>query len=115
MASINGVTIPATIDNHGSYKYTPAEIVGKNGLGELVVAGFASITWTFPYMTFSDFDWWRVTLLTNLRYRRFTAAQLWDDGRTLTSFTNCIVNRPTYEKISSGAYTNVTVLIEQLQ
>jgi hypothetical protein len=115
--SINGVPIPAGIANRGKYKFNPPEIVGRNGLGDPVAAGYASIEWTFSYLSFSavdGFDWWKSTLLTNLRFRRFTTAVLVDDGRTETAYTNCIVYRPTYENIFANWYENVVVKIDQI-
>jgi len=112
--SINGVAIPTSIANRGKYRFKPAEEVNKNGLGEPVVAGYASVEWTFATLSFTDFDWWRVTLLTDLRFRRFTSATLWNDGRAEVAYTNCIVHRPTYENIYANWYENVTVKIDQI-
>lgn len=98
----------------GRYKFTPPEIVARNGLGEPVEAGYAKVEWTFANMTFTDFDWWQTTLLTGGRWRRFSVCQFVTDTRLEVAYTNCIVNRPNYEAIHSNWYENVTVLIEQI-
>lgn len=111
---INNVTIPTSIANRGKYKFTPPEIVARNGLGEPVEAGYSKIEWRFSYMPFADFDWWQTTLLTGLRWKRFTTCQFVADTRLEVAYTNCIVFRPTYENIYSNWYENAVVTIEQI-
>lgn len=113
--TINGVTIPSPMGDRGLYLFKPAETIRSNGLGEAVAAGYASLTWTWPHMNATDYNWWYTTLLTGLPSRTFTTASLYNNLSTLTSYTNVVVYRPTYESISGGLYQNVVVEIKHIR
>lgn len=112
--TIGGNAIPTSIENKGKYLFKHPEETGKNGLGEPVLGLFSSITWTFPNLTFAEFDWWLQSLLVNQKFRRFTSAQFYDDTRNLITYSHCIVKRPTFEHIRAANYENVTIQIDQI-
>ena len=112
---IGGTNIPSNIANRGDgYKFKPPETVGKNGLGMPVTAGFSVLVWTFNYLTFADFDWWAQAIVLNSTARSFSTCAFYNDVRSLLDYTNCIVYRPSYEKIHNGYYNNVTISIDQI-
>ena len=111
---IGGLGVPISIENKGKYSFKHPEIISRNGLGEPVQTAYSSITWTFPYLTFSEFDWWLQSLMLNQQFRRFTSASLYNDTRSLIAYTNCIVYRPAFENIRSNWYENVTITIDQI-
>ena len=111
---LGGTTIPTTIDDHGRYIYAK-EVLRYNGDGEAVTAGYATVTWTFPTMLMTDYTWIRDTLLGGAFSVKYTSAQLKDDRGTLTSFTNAVASRPTYEYASNGLVYNVTWEIRRIR
>lgn len=113
--SIGGVSLPSTIEENGSgYRFSPPELLHDNGLGEPVIAYYASLKWTFSLMTPSDYDWITETLLTGLRSKKFASATLYDDNRDSQSYTSLTVRRPTHDGISNGWYRNVVWEIEYI-
>jgi hypothetical protein len=114
--TINGVTIPFT---NGYYLPKPPEVIRSNGAGAAVSAGYASLTWTWPSMVLGDvnggFTWWYTTLLAGLPSKTFATASLYNDLWVLTSYTNVVVYRPTFESISGGLFKNVVVEIRHIK
>lgn len=110
---INNVTIPTSM-NRGKYKFNPPETLGKNGLGEPVQGGYASIEWKFATMSFTDFDWWQNTILSGLDFKRFMLCQFVNHHRVEQAFTNCIVHFPTHDDLFGNFYENVVVRIDQI-
>lgn len=111
---LGGITIPANIDGRGRYLYQQP-VLRTNGDGEAVIATYATVTWTFPYLSMSDYTWLRDTLLLGQATRLFTSASLKDDRGTDTTFTSAIGLRPTYEYAQNGYVENVTWKIERIR
>ncbi len=115
MAQINSITIPTTFDTRGVYVAKPPEIVGVDGNGVPIAAGYASVMWTFELLSATDYAWWVTTLLGGVAGARFTTAQIYNHLNTLTTYTNIVVKRPTFGGvIHSALYSDVVVEITQL-
>lgn len=113
---INNQTITSTMDERGTYVYQPPPILARNGLGAAVAGPFATLTWTWPYLTKAEYLYWRTTVLAGAASATFTTnTELYDDTQTLRTVTYCTVLRPTYETIEGGLYKNVTVTIDQIK
>lgn len=112
-ANINGHDIPLTMANRGRYLFASPEILGRNGQGQVVQGDYSSITWTFPLMTYSDYSWWRNTLLEGEPSKVITSSQLWDDLGNLINFHG-VVLQPTYEFVSNNYFNNVVIKFEDL-
>ena len=112
---INNKDIQAPMDEKGSYKFNPAPVVAKNGAGIAITAGYASITWSWPWLSKADFQWWITTLLAGAAAAEYSQAKFLDNTGTLTSYTHCIVNRPDYERMENGVFLNVTISIEAIR
>jgi hypothetical protein len=113
-ASINGITIPLSIRDIGSYAYVPFSESTENGLGESITAGLPSVTWTFPVMYPVDFGWWVTTLLGGANYLK-AAAVLPNDIDVEVTYTQVIVRRPTYSGRINGLYQSVVVKIDTMK
>lgn len=111
---LGGTTIPTTIDGHGRYLYRK-EVLRYNGDGDAVVSGYATITWTFPFMTMTDYSWIASTLMSGAYSVRYTSTQLKDDLGLLTVYLNAVAQRPTYEFASNSYVENVTWIIERVR
>lgn len=111
---INGVTIPTTLDNRGTYIFEPPAVVRKNGKGLAVTGGYSKLTWRWARMKQSDWNWWCTTILTGLASKQFSSAQLYNHMNVLTTFSNVVVNRPTFEKVSGARYINVQIEITNI-
>lgn len=109
---LGGTTIPDTY--RGRYIYDK-EVLRYNGDGEAVVAGYATITWTFPSLTMAEYTWIRDTLLGGNPSVKFTSASLKDDRGTDTTFTNAVAYRPTYEYASNGYVESVIWDIKRIR
>ena len=106
--SIGGTTLPTSIENHGlGYRFQPPEILHDNGEGDPVQEPYAALEWTFDYLEPADYDWITLTLLGGAASVRFSAAQLYNDNRQLTSYTSVTVRRPKHDGIGGGWYRNV--------
>jgi len=112
---INSTAIPNPMDERGSYHFEPPAVIGKNGQGLAVTAGASKLTWQWPTLSKADFTWWTTTLLSGAASAEYTQCKFFDHTLTLTTYTHCIVNRPTYERIAGGAYVNVTIEIEGIR
>src|SRR5687768_15688534 len=114
MAQINSITIPTSMDNRGVYVARAPEIVGVDGEGVPIQAGYSTLTWTYDIMTIAEYTWWTTTLLGGAPGARFTTAQLYNHAAVLTTYTNIVVKRPTFGGIDSGLYHDVVIEITQL-
>jgi hypothetical protein len=112
--SINGIAIPASIRDIGSYAYVPFSESSENGLGETISAGLPSVTWTFPVLYPVDYGWWCTTLLAGALYLK-AAAVLPTDLDVEVTYTQVIVRRPTYNGRINGLYQNVVVKIDTMK
>jgi len=113
-AQIDGTTIPSTFNNRGRYAWKDAPIVARNGRGEAVTAGGASVTWTFDMLNATEFAWWYTTVLAGAASKLCSNNRLWNALGTETAYSSAIVLRPEWERVQAGAYWNVTIKIEQI-
>ena len=115
---IGGTAIPASMNYRGlSYRFEPPRVVRKNGQGLAVTAGAARLTWTWAYITQTEWNWWYTALLTGLASKEFTGTgttRLYNDLNVETAYNHCIVFRPVAETVLFEEYRNVTVQIEQI-
>jgi hypothetical protein len=111
---LGGTTIPDSIASRGRYLYQK-EVLRTNGDGEAVVSGYATVTWTFDFMEMTDINWIATTLMGGAYSLKFTSAQLKNDLGVLTTFTNAVSQRPTYEYASNGSVEGVTWKIERVR
>lgn len=112
MASIGGTTIPDAIANSGEYQYTRPTVT--NGAGEEIETGYGTVTWHFNILTKTNYQWITQTLLAGARSKTFTAAQLYDDNFTLTSFSSAVAHRPKAKTYRGGHVIDVTWIIDGL-
>lgn len=112
--SLGGTSIPTSINDRGRYLYKK-EVLRTNGDAEAVTAGYATVTWTFEWMTMSDYTWIRDTLLGGAQSYKFSSASLVDDKGATISPTNAVAYRPTYEFASNGNVENVTWEIKRIR
>lgn len=111
---LGGTTIPTTIDGHGRYLWKK-EVLRYNGDGEAVVSGYATITWSFPFMTMADYSWIASTLMSGAYSVKYTTALLTSDLGLATVYTNAVAYRPTYEFAQNSYVENVTWIIERVR
>ena len=107
---INNINLPAPMDAGGTYRFE-YEILGRTGMGLDIQAQTATVTWTWPVMTKADYTWWAVTLLGGQQSAQFGQAKFFNHLQVLSTFTGCIVHRPTYREIRGGLYYEVQVVI----
>jgi hypothetical protein len=100
-----------------SYLFEPGLPVCRNGLGEVVVAGGARVTWTWAVLTSDEYKFlvrdlcqWRPSL----RWEVINGISLYNDLQVEQTFSNCVVLRPTYKEFSSDLYREVTLIIDGL-
>lgn len=110
---IDNKNLPAPMDAGGTYRFE-YEKLGRSGMGLDIDAATATVTWQWPMMTLADFTWWNTTLLGGQRSAQFSQAKLFNQLQVLTTFTACVVHRPTYQEIRSGAYYDVAVEITNI-
>lgn len=111
---INSNDILAPMDEKGAYKFNPAPVVAKNGAGLAITAGYATVTWSWPWLSKADFQYWITTVCAGTAAKEFTQCKFVDNTGTLQTYSHCIVNRPDYEKIENGVFWNVTITIEAI-
>ena len=111
--SINGIAIPQSIREIGSYMYLPFEVSQQNGLGESITVGLPTVKWTFPLLYPADYGWWVTTLLAGAAYRK-CAAVLVNDLDVEVTYQQVIVRRPTYTGRQNGLYRDVSVTIDNM-
>lgn len=112
---INGVTMPASIENYSvGYVYNPFPATVTDGEGNVLSVGYPEIVWTFERLTAAEFNWWATTICTGLPSKKFTSAALYNNLDTLITFSNLVVQYPTFDSREYGTYQNVTIKITQL-
>lgn len=113
-ANINGTAIPTNINGRGRYLFNQPEVLARNGQGAVVLSDYASVTWTFPKLSYADFAWWYSTLMSGNPSLVITTMQLYDALGNLTTYTHGVLLRPTYEYVTNYYYNNVVVKIEDI-
>jgi hypothetical protein len=111
--SINGIAIPATINNRGIYVYVPHTVVRIAGDGRSVTAGTARATWQFSSLSQSAWAWWNVTLLAGAASMS-GAARLWDENDAEQDFDYVVVRAPTYQRLTNGYHWDVEIVIDTM-
>ena len=107
----NAVNVLSTLANRGKYTFQRQK-VSRNGAGKGVASGMQSVTWAFPYMTQTEWDWIKSWLEGEPSVT--LSFLLWDDSNTLRYFETGELFDPTYSQYSAGLYRDVTVTIESL-
>jgi hypothetical protein len=97
-----------------SYVFKRFPITEQNGNGELVGEEVSEVTLTYAEMEPADYAWWTDTICAGLPSKTYTSATLYNDRDTTESFTNLVVDYPTYDGISGAYYQNVTVKIREI-
>lgn len=99
----------------GDWLFMPPQIVGNNGQGLAVVAGYASATWTWDLLNNTDYVWLTNTLLGGAASVRFTSGiNIYNDQWVRTTYASCIVHRPTADKPDGAYHTNVVLRVERI-
>lgn len=114
VAQINGVRIPEPMVNRGQYVWAPPEILGRNGIGEAVVAPFATVTWKWRWLTLDDYTFWVTTALAGAASVRCTSGTILVNHLQRAVVVQCVVLRPAYSYISAGLYRDVELKIERI-
>lgn len=97
----------------GTFIAKPAATLRQNGLGIDVVAGYASVNWTWDYLSISDYLWWNTILLGQASFQ-YSHALLWDHASNLIAYSNIVVHRPTFGHVKGDVYYEVAILLDQL-
>ena len=100
-----------------NYLFEPGIPVCRNGLGEVVVAGGARVTWTWAVLTPAEYNSLVTTLCLgrpSLRCEAINGITLYNDLQVEQTFSNCVVIRPTYKEFSADLYREVTLVIDGL-
>jgi len=111
--SLGGTSLSSSIEERGRYRYEKP-ILRYNGDGEAVTAGYAKITWTFPFLVAADYTWIRDTLLGGAFSVTYSSGSLLDDKGAAISITNAVAYRPTYEYAANAVFENVTWTIDRV-
>ncbi len=111
---INTQEIPASMATRAlAYNFQRRELGAANGRGVIQPAGPQSLTWLFERLTYEEIAWWDA-FLSGAKSVELTQAQLYDNRRTLRTFTYGVLHEPQVEKYSAGAYWGVTIFINHL-
>lgn len=102
------------LGGYGNYVFKQPEVVGDNGAGLSVVAGYSTVVWTWDSLTHTDYIWLTNTLLTGEPSKAFADNLLYDDSWVLTPYSYCVVRRPTYESIDGNYVNNVVLRIDRI-
>ena len=110
-----------TLGSRGmSYSFVPGQPVGRNGLGEVQLAGGAMVTWIWSYLTKAEYEFLVTTVCGGAASKRYKATGegdttiLYNDKQVEQTFAHCVVLRPTYKEFVSGIYREVTLIIDSL-
>ncbi len=114
---VNHTTVPASepyyMGTGGTYVPKPPATVRTNGLGQDVAAGYSSVEWSWEELSKDDYLWW-YTILLGQPSQQFSHAYLYNHVGDLTTYSNAVVHRPTFERIVGNVYLNVKIVIDQL-
>jgi len=114
---VNHTTVPSAAPYYmgtgGRILPKPPAVVRQNGLGWDVPAGYASLEWSWDKLTITDYLWWNTVLLGQAS-QQFSHAYLYDFQFNLTTYSNCVVHRPTYEYVDGDTVYNVKLTIDML-
>jgi hypothetical protein len=113
---INGVAMPGRMANEGVlYSYQRAPIVGRNGAGRVITAGYPSLSWGWTWLMDTEWTYLVTTILGGARDALLTGTtQLYNEDKVLKTISSCIVHRPLCETLRYGVYYNVRLMIDQI-
>jgi hypothetical protein len=111
---LNGVAVPASMASRGIYKFNAPAIIGYNGQGDLVTAGYATVDWTFSTLTATEFAYWETTLLAGAASKRLTNNRLWNRLMAETAYSELVLERPEFENYNGNRYRNVAIRMTQV-
>lgn len=108
------VAVPTSMATRGVYKFTRRVLSNVNGAGVAQAAGGQDVSWSFSYMTPTEYAWWYTTMCGGALSISLTRAELWDDLKEEQTFTSGILYRPAYDHYSAGLFRDVVVEIKHL-
>jgi hypothetical protein len=108
---INNIAIDAPMDERGTYRFE-RPIIGRNGRGAGILAPYATLTWNFDYLTLNQMNWWIAGILLSQPYQEYFQCKLFNEVGTLTTYSHCIVYKPTYGRMQDGLIWDVEVIID---
>lgn len=111
---INSTAIQAPMDEAGSYTFDPGAPIIVNGRGLAVTTPYATVRWQFETLTPAQMAWWCTTLLNGAASVEFNQCKLFNHLGSLTTYSHCVVTRPTYERFQDGLLYGVQVTIDRI-
>jgi hypothetical protein len=114
-AQINGNIMPEPMASRGRYLWLPPEIIGTNGRGLAITAPFSTLTWQWNLLTLADYNWWITTVLAGAASLSCTTGTILVNHLQQRVAVSCVVMRPTYGRIISGAYEDVELQINRIE
>jgi hypothetical protein len=118
---LNNTRLPSKLENSGKYRFHPGNTPDvRNGLGLIVNTGYPWVEWTWRAVGRDDFAALVTLVGASLYSRKLTsttnAARLWDDTMTnLITYTNCVIDRPTYGEYAGAVFRDVRLLVTRLE
>jgi hypothetical protein len=113
---INGTAFYSeSLEQRARHTYNPGRIV-YNGQGVQVTGGLPSITLSFGWMNATEWTWWVTTILGGARSKLCSTGntKLYDDDLILTTYSSCVVHKPTFQRYENGLRRDVEVRITAL-
>lgn len=111
---IGNIDVPPPMDAAGDYAFDPGAPVARNGRAAVVAAPYATLTWRFESLTPEQMAWWCTTMLAGAPSAEFSRCRLFNHLGALTTYSRCVVQRPTYGQWRDGLLHDVTVIIDQI-
>lgn len=108
---INSIAIDSPMDERGTYQFD-RPIISRNGRGHGVLAPYATLTWNFEYLTTDQMNWWINGILLGQPYQEYGQCKLFNEVGVLTTYSHCVVYKPTYQRFQDGLIWGVEVVID---
>ena len=113
------IAMPTSMSSRAlRYKYTPNEILARNGKGVAITSNNgASVEWTWASMNATEYTWLVTTLLgdaASIENSAVGGTIVYNDKGAETTFNHCMILRPEYQLLRGTEYVQVTLLIDQL-
>lgn len=105
----------SSLETRAQHTYNAGRVI-YNGQGLQQTGGLPSITLSFNWLSAAEWTWFATTILNGERSRVLDTfdTKLYNDDFVLTTYSSCVIHKPTFEEYKNGYRRNVEVRITAL-
>lgn len=114
---VNHTTIQSSAPNYmgdgGTYVAKPPAVLRQTGLGTDIVAGYATVDWSWPYLSTSDISFW-YTILLGQASQLFSHAYLYNHVGQLVTYSSAVIHMITFARVQGDVFHECKISLTNL-